>query len=628
MTLTDLRSARVLVVGDAEKPGTYVVSGLATATTALFASGGVKAIGSLRAIQVRRDGQLVRRLDLYDVLLKGNTSDDVRLQPGDAVLIPPVGPTIAVDGEVRRPAIYELLSEKTIADVIAIAGGNTPEANLGGVILERIESGMNRRVYNVDLTTAAGRGFLLRDGDQIRVPIIRPVIENGVVLDGDVERPGTFAYREALRISDVITSTDDLKPGADIHYLLVRRQDPVTRHVSVFSADLEAALALRGSAADLVLRPRDRISVFDVVSPRDHIVEPLLEEMSRQARPESPSETASIAGRVNAPGRYPLEPGMRVSDLVRAGGGLEDAAYAANAELTHYEIVDSEHRTATLLQIDLAAIRSGNQQANVALKPYDLLTIKQMPEWGRVEEVELVGEVKFPGKYRIRRGESLSSVLARAGGLTTLAFAQGAIFTREELKEREREQLDRLADRLQGEIAAISLQSAQSSPVATESFSAGQALLTQLRSAKPVGRLVIDVGLVAAERPSATGDVTLRAGDRLYVPRQTEEVTVLGEVQNPTSHLIKPGLTRDDVIQLSGGFAPRADKKRAYVVRANGNVVSAGSGWFGSGNVKVLAGDSVVVPIDAERMRPLPLWTAVTTIIYNLAIAATAIARL
>ncbi len=629
VSLTELRTARVLVLGDAEHPGSYVLSGLATATTALFASGGVKPIGSLRAIEIRRNGALVRRLDVYDVLLKGDTANDVRLQSGDAVFVPPVGATVGIDGAVRRPAIYELLKERTVGELLAVAGGAAPDADLRNATLERIVEGKDRRVQSLDLESAEGRGVVLQSGDLLRVRAIRPVLDNEVTVEGHVFRPGSFAYADGLRISDVITSLDDLRPRADTHYLLVRRIDPQTQRVSVFSADLQAALENRHAAADLPLRPRDRISVFDVGTPRDRVVEPLIEEIGRQARPDAPSQTVSIAGRVNAEGRYPLEPGMRVSDLLRAGGGLDDTAYPSSAELTRYEIVGGERRRADLQDVDLAAILRGDAAANLALQPYDVLTIKQMPEWGRVEEVELVGELRFPGRYRIRRGESLASLLKRAGGLTTLAFPSGAIFTREELKLREREQLDRLADRLEAEIATLSLQSAQTiSPGTTESLAAGQGLLTQLRTAKPVGRLVIDLERIAGEQAGEAGDVTLRGGDRLYVPRQTEEVTVLGEVQNPTSHLYKPGLTRDDLIQLSGGFTSRADKKRAYVVRANGSVEAVPNHWLGSGNVKVRPGDSVVVPIDAEKMRPLPMWTAVTTIIYNLAIAATAIGRL
>ena len=627
VSLTDLRLARVLVLGDAERPGSYVVSGLATATAALFASGGVKSIGSLRNIEVKRDGKLIRRLDLYDVLLKGDTANDVRLQTGDAVFVPPVGRTVAIDGEVRRPAIYELNREQTLGELISIAGGLSPDADLAAITLERIEAGKDRRVVSLDLNTAEGRAFGLHTGDLLRVPAIRPNIENGVTVEGHVHRPRTFAYRPGLRLSQVLGTADELKPRADLHYVLVRREEPATRSVSVFSADLAAALAAPGSAADIPLKPRDRISVFDLISPRDRIVEPLLEEMHRQSRPDSLTGMVTISGHVNAPGRYPLEPGMRVADLLRAGGGLEDAAYASVAELTRYDVVGGERRSAQLREVNLAEVLKGNSGADVELQPYDVVTVKQMPEWGRVEEVELLGELRFPGKYYIRRGESLKSVLGRAGGLTSLAFAEGAVFTREELKLREREQLDRLAYRLEADLAALAVQNSQTNPAGAQTLAAGQGLLDQLRTTKPVGRLVVNLNQVMASTETGEGVITLRAGDRLIVPRMTQEVSVLGEVQNPTSHVYRPRLTRDDVIALSGGFTSRADKSRAYVVRADGSV-SGGKGWlFRSNNVPVGPGDSVIVPLDAEKMRALPMWTAITTIIYNLAVSVAAIRR-
>jgi polysaccharide biosynthesis/export protein len=626
--LSELRTARVLVLGDAERPGTYVVAGLSTATTALFASGGVKPIGSLRTIEIRRDGNLVRKLDLYDVLLKGNTASDVQLQTGDAVFVPPIGSTVGIEGAVHRPAIYELSREKTVGELVALAGGLSPTADSTSVTVERIDSSHDRRMISLKLGTTDGRAFVLQDGDMVRVGAVRPVIDNGIVVEGHVYRPGTYAYRPGIRLSDVLESSDDLKPRADLNYVLIRREAPDRRTVSVFSADLLAALAHPGSSYDIALNPRDRIDVFDLISPRDEVVKPLLEEMSRQARPSDPMSVVEITGRVNAPGRYPLEGGMRVGDLLRAGGGLQDAAYSLKAELTRYDVVGGERRRSDLQVIDLAAITSGDADANVELKPYDVLTIQETPEWGRVENVTLRGEVQFPGTYRIRRGESLRSVLTRAGGLTPLAFPEGAVFTREELKAREREQLDRLADRMQHDIAALSLQATQTNPGATESLAAGRALLDQVKAAKPVGRLVIDLKKILASDGGAESAVTLRDGDTLAVPRLTQEVTVLGEVQSPTSHLYRPGLRRDDVVELSGGLTARADRARVYVVRADGSVVATPSSWFGSRSTEVRPGDTVVVPFDAEKMRPLPMWTAITTIIYNLAIAATAVARL
>ena len=628
VSLSDLRSARVLVLGDAERPGSYVVSGLATATSALFASGGVKPIGSLRKIEIRRDGNLVRKLDLYDVLLKGNTEDDVRLQTGDVVFVPPVGPTVGIDGAVRRPAIYELTKEKTAGELIALAGGLNSAADDGSVTLERIEHGHDRRMVRVDLGTPDGRAFALQDGDVLRVGTIPPVIDNGIIVEGHIYRPGTVPYHPGIRLSEVLGSMDALKPRADIHYVLVRREAQDRSKVSVFSADLSAALAQPGSRDDVTLSPRDRIHVFDLTSPRDQVVAPLLEEMNRQARPAEPMAVAEVTGRVNAPGRYPLETGMRLGDLLRAGGGLQDAAYAVTAELTRYEVIGGANRRSDLQTVDIAGIVRGDAAANLELRPYDVLTIQETPEWGRAENVTLRGEVRFPGGYRIRRGESLRSVLERAGGLTPLAFPEGAIFTREELKARERQQLDRLADRMQADIASLSLQASQTNPGAAESLAAGRALLDQLRATKPVGRLVIDLNRILQGRAAAASEITLRNGDELVVPRFTQEVTVLGEVQSPTSIVFKPGLRRNDVIDLVGGFTARADRARVYVVRADGTVVATPSRWFGSRSTEVHPGDTVVVPYDAEKMRPLPMWTAVTTIIYNLAIAATAVARL
>ena len=626
VTLSTLRSQRVLVLGDAEKPGSYVVSSLASVTNALFASGGVKAIGSLRRIEVKRGGHLVRRLDLYDVLLAGDTSNDVTLQTGDVVFVPPVGATVGIDGEIRRPAIYELAREKTLAAVVALAGGLTPEADASVVTIERIGSNGDHNAVTVNLSTPVGQSFIVQSGDTIRIGAVRPVVDNGIVVEGYTYRPGLYAWRRGLRLSDVLRSIDDLKPRADPHYILIRREAPDTRRISAVSADLGAALATPGSAADVPLFPRDRVSVFDLASPRDRIVEPLLAEVQRQSDPQDPAGVVYVDGFVNAPGAYPLERGMRISDLLRAGGGLQDLAYANGAELTRHSVGDGEARHTEILQIDLARLRAGDAASDIEIRPYDALHIKATPEWGRTEFVELRGELKFPGRYQIRRGDTLGALITRAGGLTPLAFPRGAVFTREDLKHRERDELDRLETRLQSELAALSLQAAQTDPNASQAMAAGQGLLSQLRNTKPVGRLVIDVAAVLRSRGAGDGDVTLRDGDLLVVPRATEEVMVLGEVQNATSHLYRPGMTRDGLIALSGGFTPRADRKRAYVVRADGSVVVALSGR-GSGDPAVAAGDTVVVPIDAEKMRPLPMWTAITTIIYNLAIAATAIAR-
>lgn len=621
------RSIRVFVMGETNRPGSYTVSGLTTVTSALYASGGISPIGSLRDIQLKRAGAVIRRLDLYDLMLRGDTSGDAKLVPGDVIFIPPIKATVAVDGEVQRPAIYELSGNTSVSDIIALAGGTTAEADTSRVALVRVNDQRARVVLNVPLDQSSGRSELLRNGDSLRVLRLRPTLDEGVTIEGHVFRPSQAAWHDGLRLTDLLGSVDELKPGADINYVLIRRELPPDRRITAVSADLGAALRDPSSPANIKLMPRDRISVFDTESGRREVVDPLLEEMRRQSRIDRPGEIVRIDGRIKARGDYPLEPRMHVSDLLRAGGGLQDAAYGAKAELTRYS-VSGDVRQTQLLDVDLAAILQGDSSADLLLQPFDFLNIKEIPEWSEQEQISILGEVRFPGNYPIRRGETLLSVLARAGGLTSLAFPEGSVFTRVELAEREQEQIDKLAVRLQGDLAAAALSAAAANQGgAGQALTVGQSLLNQLKGTKAVGRLVIDLNSVLAAKVGSPSDVVLRQGDRILIPKQKQEVTVIGEVQNSTSHLYRDNLSRDDYIGLSGGTTRKADDGRIYVVRADGSVLSSESGgWFRrSGQVAMRPGDTIVVPLDTERMPALPLWQAVTSILYNVAIAAAAV---
>ena len=279
-----------------------------------------------------------------------------------------------------------------------------------------------------------------------------------MVLLGYEFRPGQFEYHPGLRLTDVLGSFDELRPNADEHYIMIRREVPPDEKIEVLSADLRRALAARGTAADPELRPRDKIYVFDLSTDRERILVPVIRELQLQATPEKPEQVVSIDGRVKAPGHYPLEPTMHVSDLIRAGGSLEDAAFRGQAEITRYDVGDGDARKTELILVDLAAIRRGDAGADLQLKPYDVLIIKPIPQWVEPGAIELAGEVRFPGKYPIHQGETLSSVLHRAGGFTEFAFPEGAVFIREELKKRERDQLELLANRLQSDLAALSLE--------------------------------------------------------------------------------------------------------------------------------------------------------------------------
>jgi len=627
VSMGDTRSIRVFVLGEVRQPASYTVSGLGTITSALYAAGGVKTIGSLRHIQLKRQGVVVRTLDLYDMLIRGDTQDDSKLLPGDSIFVPPVGATVSVDGEVRRPAIYEITDGATVAEAIGLAGGLTSQADRISATITRIDDAQRRIVLPVDMSTQGGR-IALRNGDVVRLNRLRPTLDSGIQVQGHVYTQGAVAYRDGMRLTDVIHSVDELQPNADIHYLLIRRETPPDRRISVVSADLDAALRAPGSAVDVTLMPHDRITVFDLSSGRDRIIRDLMIDLSIQGTAGTPSSVVRVDGRVKVPGEYPLETNMTVADLVRAGGGLADEAYGATAELTRYQVSQDGVRTTQLIQIDLAGALQGRPNANVALQAFDFLSVKEVPEWNSQESVTLRGEVRFPGKYSIRRGETLTSVIGRAGGLTDYAFPEGSVFSREELRRREQEQMDMLAARMQRDLSLLALQAtAANQSGGAAALSVGQALLSQLRGEKAVGRLVIDLPRAMRSSRGSPADVILRNGDELIVPRFQQEVTVIGEVQNATSHLFSPGFGRDDYISLSGGTTNRADRSKIYVVRANGSVVaSSGSRWFQVGSrEQIKPGDTVVVPLDAERMPALPFWQAVTGIVYNVAIAAAAV---
>ena len=332
----------------------------------------------------------------------------------------------------KRPGIYEVPAGASVGEAVRLAGGLSPTAFAAEARLERIGADRRRQVLTLDVSADAGRSIV--SGDVLLVPEVLPDWANTVWLSGHVQRPGPYEWRSGMRLTDLIGSPLELKPGVDDGYVL---------------ADLGAALRSPGSAGDIGLSSRDTVHVFSLGFGRQRVIAPLMEELSLQATFAAPTRRAEIVGDVRAPGEYPLEPDMRISDLIRAGGSLTDGAYTRRAELTRYTVDNGEMRQSSVMAVDLEAVLRGDRGADRLLRSHDNLSITRVPEWDTEWSVTFEGEVRFPGEYRIRRGETLSSVLDRAGGLTSAAFAPGAIFLRESLEEREREQVEILARRLE-----------------------------------------------------------------------------------------------------------------------------------------------------------------------------------
>jgi len=600
ITMGRLRSIRVFVLGDARRPGSYLVSGLSTMTNALFLAGGVSKKGSLRHILLKRDGKTIRDLDLYDFLLRGNSSGDLRLMPGDVIFIPPIGRTVAVAGEAVRPAIYELRGEKTVQDIIRLAGGLMPSADTAHVQVDRLDPSDGRTILDIRL---GKKSLSVHNGDLV-VVYPRPAEHHHVVtLLGQVKRPGAYGFKQGMRLGDLIHGREDLKKDAFLDYVLIQRTNPKDRTLQVIRAPLASWLERHDPKGNVPLQDEDKVIV-----------------LAKSAI--QPIESVNIAGEVVSPGTYPLSEGMRVVDLVLAAGGVTDRAYLRDAEVTRYVVANGERRNVQHLRIDLAAALAGDQRSNILLKPDDVVTVRRISNWRSAEHVTISGEVRFPGVYPIEEGERLSSVLERAGGFTDKAYLDAAVFIRETIRRDQQQKLEEMAKQMENEIARLEGQTATlSNPELAAKRQATVArakeMLAKLQKAKASGRLVIQLRDIEQLKGSEF-DVSLRDGDSLYIPQRPSEVLVMGQVYNNTALIYQKHLEVDDYIDRAGGLTRFADEDRIYVVHANGVVEPVRGGWH---RTKVRPGDAIVVPENVEQFNLLDSALNWSKVLYQLGTA-------
>ena len=958
ITMGPLRSIRIFVMGEANRPGSYTVSSLSTMTNALFVSGGVSSSGSLRLIELKRQGNSLGFFDLYELLLNGDTSGDLRLQPGDVIFIPPVGDTVGIAGKVRRPGIYELKRETNVGRLIDMAGGLLPDAFPAATQIERIDTrGDQRSLIDIGFKRG-GEGFktTLDNGDVVRIYSVNERSENMVDVVGHVPRPGAVQWRQGMRIADLFESVDDLLPLTVPDYLVVEREKPPLRELEILVSRLDKALAnpesafnLRlkardrvrlfalgenrsdslkktnqrlmsqarfgengrvvnidgivrfsgqypltknmrvsdlvsasgglktnnqanyiilqrinpengrsqvqqidigvlmqpGSEMDLTLEPLDQITLFSDFTPRAEKLKPLINTLSAQTLNGESAAVTSVTGIVRFPGQYPLTSSMKVSDLVNAAGGLkannkasyiivqrinpengrsrvlqigveallqpssnedilleprdqlslfsdfdpraeelkplintlrsqardgESAAvttisgivrypgeyplansmhlndlieaaggFKADSELGYlllvrkdaadgrlsveslqpeelnqreearnlllqpndqlYLFADRTPRSETLepivssiraqarigepallvqvsgivkqsgsypltngmkvsdllkigvmgesanlLTAELTRYRLENEQIHrhetvvlhpgdilsgkaedIVLKPFDRLLVKQIEQWKEEREIELLGEFRFPGIYRFGKGETLEALIERAGGLNEYADPSASLFLRKSLLEKEKRRIQELEKQIQSEVASLALQERDTSGGNKTSIAETSAMLDtlskQLSAVDPQGRLVIELPKFI----NGESSLTLEAGDRLFVPVAPIEVTVIGQVNYPTSHYHDSSMTLNDYVNKSGGITEKANEDMVYIVRANGAIDSVGSlSWWANMSAEIRSGDTIVVPQDIDRISTLSLWTSVTQIVYQLGVAAAA----
>ena len=619
ITLGAFRSIRIFLLGEVRRQGAYTVSALSTTINALLSCGGIKQTGSLRNIQLKRGGKVISSLDLYDLLLRGDTSADQALQPGDVIFVPVVEKQISISGAVRRPAKFEIRGGESLQDALELAGGVEGRAYLSNIRLERLGADFRPIVKNLSIPNDSE--YKLVSGDIISLGSASSEVMNSVSLLGNVERPGEYEWRKGLRLSDLIDDAHDLLPKTDLKYGLIRRklENGMVKVLPFVPADL---FKKRGQQS-ILLEKKDAIYFFSNEGARTNLLEGVLNDLRRQSSSGSCALIVNVGGLVRFPGEYPLVEGMNLSQLLDAAGGLRDAAYTLSAEVTRMSI-DQEEK-ATLEHVNISNLDDDNFSSSFKLYPYDHLHIKKVPYWSENLTVTLSGEFVFPGTYQILRGETLANVIDRAGGLTDLCYAEGAVFTRQHIKKKESQQKEQFINRLENLMAYENLEKSNGDDVNLEQ---SRVLLSRLRSLPSIGRLVID--LDAQINDTADTQIILLDGDVLYVPAIPQEVIVSGEVQFPTSHLADTSLRLMDYIERSGGFTERSNEDLIAVVKSNGVVIQQkeGNKWFSStkqfGNVS--AGDMIVVPVKIELpSRWLEKLSTSTQILYQLSIAAAAV---
>jgi protein involved in polysaccharide export with SLBB domain len=431
-----LRSIRVYVVGNAKKPGAYTLSSLSTLVNALFEAGGPGSMGGMRDIQVKRNGNNVTHLDLYDFLIDGDKQKDIRLMPEDVIYIPTVGAVVGIAVNVKNPAIYELKGETKISDLIALAGGLTASAYLQWVQLERVYQNEVKIVIDANLKEIENnkdKDIVLKDGDLLKIFPIANLVVNAVTLKGNVARPGTYQWFDGMKVSDIIKNVDkDLQPDNFFDTAYIERFAPPDFHREIISFSLGKVLFDKDPKENKVLQPYDTINIF---SKWDLLEKPMVR----------------ITGAVNKPGTFEYREKMKVSDLVMLAGGTKYFAYTKEAELTRVIPTQAGPKKEKII-VNLEKAIHKDPKSDLELQQDDYLFVRAVPEWDLYKNVTIKGEVKFPGSYTIKKGERLSDLLERAGGFTEKAYLLATTFVRQSIKEIQQRNINDMVERLEREL--------------------------------------------------------------------------------------------------------------------------------------------------------------------------------
>ena len=569
VTLGQVRTIQVDILGEVATPGTFRMSPFASVFHALYRAGGINDIGSLRNIQVLRNGKKVAGVDIYEYLFDGKTNGNIRLQEGDVIIVPPYDQLVSIDGNVKRPMYYEIKPDETIKSLLEYSGGFTGDAYEGMVRLAR-QSGTENELYNIERGEFAS--YRLQDGDIITVGTILDRYANRVELKGAVYRPGMFAIGKDINtVSDLVKKADGVTDDAYTDRVLLYREGP-DLELQIMALDLKDIL--EGRAKDVTLKRNDVLVISSIHE---------LEERG----------ALSIGGQVARPGSYPFAANTTLEDLIFQAGGLLEGASTARVDISR-RIVDptSTQQTQQISEIYTVSIENGlalNSGKGFKLMPYDHVEVRKSPGYNAQESVSVRGEVLFDGSYVLqKRNERLTDIIKRAGGILDEAYIKGAYLTRRLSK-------DELASRRE----VLRLAMANSGP------GMGDSIALSKINVSPTYNVGINLEK-AIQNPGSHYDVVLQPGDALFIPEQQSTVKIAGDVMFPNTVVYEPGKKLSYYIDQAGGYGQRARKNKAFIVYLNGTVAKAKRG------TPIEPGCQIIVPSKPDTSNTD--WTKILTL--------------
>ncbi len=563
VTLSKIRSIRITVVGS-NLPGNKTISSLATVFHALYVAGGPTEFGSFREIELIRNNKVIDTIDLYKFLLHGDQTHNVGLKDNDVIRIPPYKTRVELQGQVKRPGIYEVLPGEHFADILADASGFTDTAYTASVkVLQRNDT--ERKLH--DLLSADYTAYTPNTGDVFVASKILNRYRNRVKISGAVYRPDIYELSANLHVADLIRKADGLKEDAFTgRGQILRLEDDLTR--SMLSFDIRKAL--QGDAENNpILKREDEVLISSIQDLRD-------------------SFKVTIQGEIRMPGDYDYVDKLSLKDLIVQAGGFTDAAYK-NVEIARLIKRDSigkgDTRASNILQTEINGDLS-SAIANLPLQPFDVITVRRKAGYTLPESVKVDGQVQYPGPYALSsRNERVSDVLKRAGGATPDAYLEGAYLKRYKT-DKEKEKSEDVLKKVQKNIK-------------TKDSTNNNSLAEDIR--RDYDQIPLDLAQIMSNPGGSVEDMVLRSKDELYIPKFDAQIKVSGSVLLTTQVPFRPENSFKDYISDAGGFAAEAWKRKAYIVYANGRVATTKHFLFFKSYPKVLPGSEIVVPKKAER---------------------------